>query len=555
MTKIQKRRENCNTISDVIVANTGLSISDFFNTEKEYYIKDIDKVAKLLADKAKSNEHITVVGDYDADGICATAILSLVFNEMGWNFSTRLPKRFSEGYGLSEKIVDEINEGILLTVDNGITAFNEIKKAKEKGLTVIVTDHHLPDAESPLPPADIIIDPNAIKNSASFNGYCGAGIAYRLGLEILGKNHPLIPKLLTLACVATVADVMPLLEENRQMVKKGLSDMLNKKDITIGLSSILDKFSLSAYISAKDIGFRIAPAINAPGRMMDNGAELSLELLTSDTDYKEAQNLAETLFQFNEERKNIKNSTVKYLKENIKENGMEKDCPLIVYERGLPDGLIGIFAGNLAEDYKCPCIVFTDTDEDGILKGSGRSYGNINIKELLDKHNDLIEQYGGHAEALGVSRIKEENLNKLRKSLQEDLKEYNRTEDNTLYYDLEINAEELPNYFLDIERFAPFGQGNPDIVFYIKNFPVSSERFLQGGETVKLVSKYATAIGFGMGNEYKEMDKPKYVDLIGTLSKNSFMGTITKQVEIQKIIKKEEKTFQTEFMRTLESLS
>ena len=532
---IKKRRPECKTIKDVVLANTGLSEEDFFYPKKEYIIKDLDTAANILKEAGKHGETITIVGDYDADGICASSILSLVFSNLGWKYKVRLPRRFTEGYGLSEDIVDEINDGILLTVDNGITAFEAIEKAKAKGLTVIVTDHHLPDADINIPNADVVIDPNALPNTATFNGYCGAGIAYKLSIELLGKNHTLIPKLKSFAAIATVADVMPLVEENRFIVKDGLKTMLTQEGQTSGLRAILGECKQEKYFSAKNVAFKLAPMINAPGRLQDNGADISLEALTFEGDYVSSTQKATVLTEINNKRKSLKEKYLKILLKTIKEKNMENDCPLIIYEENIPEGLVGILAGQLAEQFLTPTFVFTNGDENGMAKGSGRTYGDVHLKSLLDKYSWVMEKYGGHAEAAGAS-ILLENIDTLRDVLSNELSDVQKSTDDTIYFDLKIDAKQMDLAIKNLEIYEPFGQGNPEIVFYLRNFIVAERKYLQDGRTVKLINSEGEAIGFDMGDTYKKMGEPKVVDIVGVLNKNCFMNFVKNQVEIIKII-------------------
>ena len=273
---VQKNPEH-KTIKDVVLANTGMTEDELLIPKEHYHIDRLDEAAEIIKATAKTDTPISVVADYDADGICAAAVMWMLLRELGVKPKIRIPRRFSEGYGLSENIIDELEPGLLITVDNGIVAHAAIQKAKEKGFYVIVTDHHLSDGIS-LPNADVIIDPNAIPGSADFNGYCGAGIAYKLAVEILGKDHPLVPVLLSFAAIATVADVMPLIHENRFIVKDGLESMTGKGR-TIGLLALLERCGFESYITAKDIGFKIAPVLNAPGRLEDDGAMKSLRQL------------------------------------------------------------------------------------------------------------------------------------------------------------------------------------------------------------------------------------------------------------------------------------
>lgn len=533
---IKKRRPNCKTIEDVVLSNVGMTREEFLMPNKNYFINCMSEAITLLNIAAAKGELIYIVGDYDADGICSVSILSLTFEEKGWEYRTRLPRRFSEGFGLSEKIIDEIEGGLLITVDNGISASAAIKKAKEKGIKTIVIDHHLSDAENNIPDADVVIDPNAIANSAAFNGYCGAGLAYKLAVELLGETHPLIPKLLSLAAIATVADVMPLVEENRLIVKKGLATMLTPNGRTTGLSAILAECKQEKYFSAKNIAFKLAPMINAPGRMQDNGAEISYDILTFEGDYYDAVEKVTYLSGINKERREAKEYGMQVLHKNIEENNLQNANPLIVYEPNLPEGLVGIFAGQLAEEYKVPSFVLTDSDEEDVLKGSGRTSGNINIKQLLDRHSELMVKYGGHAEAAGISVAKAQLID-FQKALMEDMKEHPIISDDTVYFDLRIEANQIKDAIQHLEIFEPFGQGNPEVIFYINNFVIAEANYLSDGKTVKFKSGNGDAICFDMGEKYRNMGEPKVVDLIGTLSKNCYMNSVKNQVEVMEIIK------------------
>jgi single-stranded-DNA-specific exonuclease len=534
--KIQKRNDELYSIKDVILSNTGLTEEELFNPTKEYEIDKMPECAKMIKDYLSAAQKVTVVGDYDADGICASAILKLMFKALGTDINVRLPKRFSEGYGLSTKIVDEIESGLLITVDNGIVAFDAIDEAKAKGLGVIVLDHHLGQEDGALPNADIVIDPNAIEGSATFSGYCGAGLAFKLAVEMLGEKNALIPKLRSLAAIATVADVMKLTEDNRKIVKQGMEDMLTYKGRTTGLGAVLEKCGINKYLTAKDIGFKIGPMINAAGRMLDDGANISYDALSYNSTVDVAKQKADELFNLNEQRKVEKEKGIEMVKENIEDNCLFYDKPLIVYQPGLPEGLVGIFAGSLAEEMQSPCFVFTDSDDPDLIKGSGRTYGGVNIKEMLDASSHLIKQYGGHAEAAGVTLEKalfEDFRNSMIEAFPEDA-----IESDVLYYDLDISPDEIEDVMNELDKYAPYGEGNPEIVFYIKGFklsPGSTGYYRTMGSNkqhIKLLGNKVSAVGFNMTEKYQVMGEPKTVDLVGTISRNYYMGKFNTQIEI-----------------------
>lgn len=548
-----KKREEINEIKDVVSANAGVPIEDFLSTEKEYKIKNIEKAKDIVLEHL--HDKITIVGDYDCDGICASAIMKIAINKLGGkNVTVRLPKRFSEGYGLSEKIVDEIDEGLLITVDNGITAFDAIEKAKEKGLTVLLTDHHLPAEDGRIPNADLIINPNAIPDSADFSGYCGAGIAYKICELLLSPKYAsLATKLKSLAAIATVADVMPLVEENRSIVKNGLVDMTKSAGRTAGLGALLKLLDLNFHINEKNIGFKIGPIINAPGRLFDDGAERSFKLISNNHSLEEAQEDAAELIKINEERKSIKEKELKIIEQNIVDNCLIGDNIFIIYEPELTEGLVGIYAGNIAEKYGVPCFVLTNSDDPEILKGSGRTAKDINIKAVLDENSEFLVKYGGHAEAAGIS-VKMDDFEDFRAAILRSVPKLDEASDD-VFYDIETSVENMAETLDELAIYAPYGQGNPEIVFLFKDFVLSpsyGKFFTTLGDSdqhLKLFGKGVTAIGFGMTEKYIKMGMPKKVDIVGTVNVNWFMGKSTTQIEIIDFV--DSSTFKTTELQKL----
>ena len=522
-----KKNNDLKTIKDVVLNNVGLTEDEFFNPNGNVTIKDLDIVVKMIKDSISKNEHITVVGDYDADGICASAILKLTLNHLNADFSIRLPKRFSEGYGLSEKIVDEIESGLLITVDNGIATIDAIKKAKDKGLKVIVTDHHLPIDTGELPCADVIVDPNAIKDSSSFTDYCGAGIAYKLACELV-DDEILKKKLLAFAAIATIGDVVPLVGDNRNIVIEGLK-ILNSENgiLPVGLYALLDVCNLIyTTIDETTIGFKLAPMINAPGRLEDNGAEFSLNVISYDKDFLIAKDNAMQLVRFNEKRKVLKEENLKLLHKNIEENNLENEKPLVIYQEGLHEGLVGLLAGALTEEYRTPCFVFTDSEDAGFIKGSARGYGDCHIKNALDMFPDVIEKYGGHKSAAGITLAKD-NLDLFIQKIKEYLVIEEISDD--LFYDLEIHAGKVLNSIEELLKFAPFGEGNPKPVFLIKDYelvPRTGKFFDLMGENKSYLKLFSNcnAISFNCAEKFETEKFPKNLNLLGTFGYNYFNG-------------------------------
>ena len=520
------------TIKEVVLRNMGVSSTDDINAwfkksiDNDYKIKGLkEAVEYALSFKDKK---VTICGDYDADGVTSTSILYIALKRAGFtDVHFRIPKRFSEGFGINTTMIDEAGEGLIITCDNGVAQPDVINYAVDKGLAVIVTDHHEPlvvDDEVVLPNVEHIIDPNAIEGQADFNGYCGAGIAYKFSIELLGKK---CSDLLAFAAIGTVADVMQLREENYVIVRNGLNAISERK-VCPGLSCLLSVLSIKKCY-AHDIGFGIGPVINASSRLNDDGAKDVVNLFISNDSY--AFNEAERLVNLNTKRKELGRNGLKMAKAAIEEECLFGDVPLTVYVPGVPEGIIGIIAGNLCEEYKVPAIVVTDSDDD-TLKGSARSPEGFNIKEALDNVSELLIKHGGHAGAAGLS-LKKSDFYSFREAIKVDNYEPESENITDVYYDLEIDAKDISSALKELEKYEPFGEGNSAPVFKINAFSTSprygSVKKLQGENHIKLYGASATAIGFGLYDKIK--GEPKSLDLIGKLSYNCFNGNVDEQVE------------------------
>lgn len=557
------------TIEEVFLRNIKAKsleeVNEWFKKSyKNGYRIDKLKEAVSLAEKFK-NKPVKIIGDYDGDGVNSTAILYTSLLWAGFqNVSYRIPKRFSEGFGINESIIDEVDNGLIITCDNGVAQIDAIKKAKEKGLTVIIIDHHLPNEDEEtgkaiLPPADVIINPNAISGSADFNGYCGAGLSYRFACELLKYQKGLCHKLLPFAAIGTVTDVMELREENYVIVRNGIKALLNQSSVTTGLYALMSAFELTRHISAHDIGFKIGPALNAASRMKDDGAKDAVELLIYDGPYQNAIPMAEKLIRTNDARKEQKKDALKLAHSIIEEDCLYGEIPLMLYIPNVNEGIIGIVAGSLCEEFKVPAIVVTDTPE-GYLKGSGRSCGNYHMKKKLDNHAHLFLKYGGHEGAAGLS-LPKENFAQLKNLLISDAEDFKYISANDIYYDLEIEATQIPAAIETLKKFEPFGEGNAAPVFKANNFSVTPRmgtyvKFIgPDSDIAKIYSKSVTAIGFDMKGKIVPEKPFKQADLIGTLSDNYFRGQVEHQIEFIDFKKKEVNKIETPLANRLKKIS
>jgi len=458
-------------------------------------LKDCEKAAKILWQKIDAQKPIRIMGDYDCDGICATFILWRVLKEAGAIVDYCLPHRIKDGYGLNISMVeDAVQTGVdtILTCDNGIAAKGEIAYAKENGITVIVTDHH----EVPfvvhekqrayvLPEADAIVNIKQEDDCYPFKGICGATTAWKLGQLLLGEGHPLIQSLLPYVALATVCDVMELVDENRILVREGLA-MLNDKP-PVGLEALLYAYDLmDKPVSAYHMGFVLGPCLNATGRL--ETAEYALKLLTM-TDKEEAKVYATTLKTLNDTRKNLTMENSEKAISSLKATGHDKDKIIVVYLPDCHESLAGIIAGRIRENCHRPTLVFTKAEEG--VKASGRSMECYDMFEELSKCKDLFTKFGGHKMAAGLSMASEDLILVLHKRLLEacTLEEKDFVEKVMIDVAMPMSQVSL-DLAKELEVLEPFGTGNTKPLFAEKNMVLTGAQPLgQKGNAVRLLLK------------------------------------------------------------------
>jgi len=505
-----------------------------------YSIQYLGDALNIILDAIDSKTPITIVGDYDADGITSTTILLEAITFLGGKPKYRLPKRISEGYGISMKIINEIPEGLIITVDNGITAIEEVAEAKCRGLTVLVLDHHMPREDGQIPAADFVVDPHIYPDNNGYEHYCGAGLALKLtemALEGFGTEPAknLLKRATALAAIGTIADVMPLTGDNRRIVKDGLYIMeMDKKCLSAGLRAIMEESGMYA-VTETDIGFKIGPLLNAPGRMYDDGAGLALETLCL-KDRDAAVLAAAELVSINEMRKNAVADALRRVEKIIADQCLYGDVPLCVIDPAMPEGIAGVVTGRLAEQYKVPAFVFSHSSNPDVLKGSGRSYGDVNLKSVVDYANMWLKRSGGHAGAAGLS-VTVKNYPLMVDAMSDFLSGYEQPDEDEIVYDLEIEAKDIKTVHFELSKFAPFGEGNPAPVFRINDVVLSPRagnyhKFMgKNAEHLKLLGNGFSAVCFGKAEEYRRMGLPRQVSLVGNLSENVFQYAKEIQVE------------------------
>ncbi|VUX09754.1 Single-stranded-DNA-specific exonuclease RecJ [Dorea longicatena] len=458
------------------------TISDLYDG---MLMKDMDKAIDILKEKILEDKKIRVIGDYDIDGVNATYILLEGLERLGADVDSDIPDRISDGYGLNRHLVERAYEAgvdTLITCDNGITAADEIAYGKEKGMTVIVTDHHeVPFDEQDgekryrIPPADAVMDPKQPDCLYPFKGLCGAAVAYKLMealWESMGKDSADLDDLIENVAIATIGDVMDLEDENRIFAKEGLQMLRRTKNP--GLKALIectgiDKDSLNSY----HIGFVLGPCINASGRL--DTAKRALELLRAGTQ-READILAGDLKALNDSRKDMTEEAVKQAEEQVGTTTISKDKVLVVYLPDCHESLAGIVAGRIRENYYKPVFVLTDAEEG--VKGSGRSIDGYHMYEELNKCKELLTKFGGHRLAAGLS-LPKENVGKFREMLNKNctLTEEEMKEKVTIDMEMPFGCV-TEGLVKELELLEPFGKGNTKPVFAARGVTLLGARIL-----------------------------------------------------------------------------
>ena len=486
-----------------------------------FLLTDMQKACERIWQAIDNGETIVVFGDYDVDGVTATALLYQHLKGMGATVKCMLPSREGDGYGLSRNAIQSIHDKgyqLIVTVDNGISAVEEAEFAAELGIDLIITDHHLPPET--LPKAVAVVDPRRLDDTSPFKGLCGAGVAFKLCAALDGcPPEEMLDYCGDLAAVGTVADVMPLTGENRTLVKSGLRQLQNTD--RPGLEALLEEVGLAGRpITAENISYAIAPRINAAGRM--DSAVTALQLVLCE-DPDRAEELAHKLNEINVKRQETELEIFKAAQVLLEQQPERlEDRVMLLWGRDWHPGVIGIVASRLVERTGRPVIVVT-VDEHGECKGSGRSVPGFNLHACIGSCADLLIRYGGHAMAAGLS-VREENLPELRRRLNEwAARECPVLHTAPLECDLPIHLDRVTvDSVRRIDALAPFGAENPTPVFLLQSavvdgvYPVSEGRHSRLRLRQGNASVYA--VWFGMPSEQLPYTMGDVVDAALNLS-------------------------------------
>lgn len=471
--------------------------------------EESDETLERIEEAIANKEKICIYGDYDCDGILATAILVQAFHERGVEVGYHIPNRFTDGYGLNTQRVEQMAEkgySLIITVDNGIKAFEAVEKAGELGIDVIVTDHHAFDGEVPV--AYSIIH-TKMSPSYPFKEICGGFIAYKLASALL-KHHDAY--LFSLAAVTTISDMMPLLDENRSLVKRGLKFMNQYKYRSLELLKGNREYDVTT------IGFTIAPRINAFGRLPELVNPVYLvKYFLKDTGISYQEKIANMASKINSKRQSMTTSL-------YNEAVTDLSSPCLFYgSENMHEGLVGLVAGKYTREYEKPAFVMHYDPQKEIYKGSARGIEGFNIYDFFKKHEELFMQYGGHAMAGGFT-ISKNHFSEVQEALEDDLKEVELDHSESVI-PITLSDATIPDIEA-LELLAPFGQDNEAPIFMMEHVPCTRVDRLSEGKHLKIhLNNEVAALAFNKGNQYEEIIHNQDITLIGSLSINVFRGT------------------------------
>jgi single-stranded-DNA-specific exonuclease len=479
---------------------------------------------------------ICVHGDYDVDGICATALAVLLLRELGGEVAWHLPSRFEEGYGVSSetlaRLVDE-GVGLVVTVDCGITAVVEIAEARARGLDVVVTDHHRPGET--LPDCPVI---STRPSSYPFPELCGTGVVYKLGEALLGGDHPALRRSLDLVALATVADVVPLVDENRALASAGLRALACTR--RPGLQALMRNARVDpATVDAGAVGFRLAPRINAAGRLCR--PDIALELILTE-DAEQAQRLALELEGLNRDRQAVEDRILREatgLVEGLPERERRRRG-YVLWREDWHEGVIGIVASRLVERFHRPVVLVTASQDR--WKGSGRSVARFDLHAALGACSEHLERFGGHRAAAGLS-IDEDRLEAFAEAFAAHADALLADEDlqTPTVVDAVVSSEDLTlDVAQELDRLAPFGLGNPDVTLLLPGAQVVSPSLVGDGKHLRFRARQqgrdaGSAIAFGQGFELDRLRAESLFDVACRLKENHWNGTVAPQLVVRSV--------------------
>ncbi len=502
-----------------------------------FLLGDMAGAVERIRAAIAAGKRICVHGDYDVDGICATVLAVLTLRELGAEVEWHLPSRFDEGYGVSGQTLERLAEegcGLVLTVDCGITAVEEVRRARELGLDVIVTDHHRPGDE--LPDCPIVA---TRPSDYPFQDLCGTGVVYKLGQALLGADSEVLRRHLDLVALATIADVVPLVGENRSLAIAGLRTLARTQKL--GLRALMKTAGVdAAAVDAGKVGFRLAPRINAAGRLGDPRAALEL-LLTEDAD--EARRLSDRLEELNRDRQAVEDKIVRAAIAQVEEwpEAKRRRSAYVVWGEDWHEGVIGIVASRLVERYHRPVVLIAGTD--GLWKGSGRSIPSFDLHGALGACSTFLERFGGHRAAAGLS-IAPDRVEPFAEAFAAQAEGLLGPEDlvpaTVVDAVLPRGAKLTLELCEELRALAPFGLANPDVTLLAPGCELGELATVGDGKHLRFRvhrdgSDAGGAIAFGQGTKLDRYRRAGRYDVAFRLQENHWNGTVSPQLLVRRV--------------------
>ena len=507
---------------------------DLSSFKDPYLMKDMGKFVQRIKLAKENNEKICIYGDYDVDGITSITIVYEFLTELGINVTYYLPDRLLEGYGVNKMALDKIKEdgsSLVITVDCGITAVDEVEYAKTIGLDVCITDHH--ECGEIVPNAVSVVNPKQKDDNYPFKMFAGVGVAFKC-LSALAKEFNLSDnsyiRYLDIVAIGTISDIVPLVDENRVISKYGLEAL--KKTQNEGLKALLEIVNFKD-IDSTMVSFGMAPRINACGRM--GSASIAVELLLQNDSHK-AKELAKKLDELNIKRQTVEQEIYNQALDMIDEKGYNEKNSIVLYDENWHNGVIGIVASRLVNIYNKPVILFTK--ENGIIRGSGRCQIGFSLYDTLTKCSKHLVQFGGHELAAGMS-IESENIDKFREEFESAVtNSLSDTSEKIIDVDMEITKSDLNVSLLkDILKIKPYGQSNPMPLFIYKGLKVHSIRTLKEDKHLKFTLKderiLVEALAFSQGSRRDELRIGDKIDVLCNVELNTYKSPRTIQLVLQ----------------------
>ena len=563
------------TLLGILLKNRGIGdpqeIEQFLSDDIGFWhdpflYNDMRKAVDIINDTISSNGRVLVYGDYDCDGVTATSILVRYFRSHNADVRYIVPHRSEHGYGLTEKIMDKVIEeqpNLVITVDCGVTNLDTVAELKERGIKVIVTDHH--NVKDELPDADCVICAKRADNTYPFTELCGAGVALKV-VEALGKdgrhgvNNNLWRQAIELAGLATIADLVSVTDENRTIIKRAFKSMENPSNVGVKVMNEMLLFA-GKTLDETFISFNVVPRINAAGRLYDSSDALKLFL---ENNPSEAKLAAQDLTRENDERKEIEAKVFEEARAQLENPArpekwsLTNTCgPVVVYGKNWHQGVLGIVAGKLAQFYGRSALVFTDdATEPGCAKGSGRAFGEFDLFKCLEGISDKLVNFGGHKKAAGML-VRKEGMGAFMEALEAEavkLGESGSSDSEDLDNSIEVDCELMPqavnfDSYKEVCKLRPFGIGNVKPNFVTRNLVIREIGTMSDGAHLRLELTDSTgrntlsAVGFGMGSYFNLLRSGDIVDICYTMNEYTYRGDTTLSLHLCDIMTEAGKGF------------